>query len=157
MADAPQQIAIARSYSDVQRAIADHCECVALTRAELDHEADIADGNSSKALARRASKRMGWVTLGRILAAAGLVLIVAIDPDAPPRDLNASSTASRRRYSRTNHWRRNRRSSWGRRMAAKRALKLTAAERSAIATKAARARWQRRLSTPATPIADAAE
>ncbi|HTC04896.1 MAG TPA: hypothetical protein VK749_15945 [Xanthobacteraceae bacterium] len=150
-----RSIALARSYSDVQRAIADHCENIGMSRAELDHEADIAIGNSSKALARRARKRLGWVTLGRVLAAAGLVLIVAIDPDAPHRDLNASKLASRsRRYDRTKHWRRDRSSSaWGKRMAALRALKLSGPERSEIARNAALARHRRR----AAPVEPAAE
>jgi hypothetical protein len=141
---APRPIALARSYSDVQRAIADYCERTGMTRVELDAEAGIADGNSSKALARRARKRLGWVTLGRILAAAGLVLIVAVDPEAPQRDFDASNSASRLRYSRSKHWRRNRGSSWGRRMAALRALKLSANRRSEIARIAAQARHQRR-------------
>jgi hypothetical protein len=141
--DAPRSIALARSYSDVQRAIADYCERTSMTRAELDAEAGIADGNSSKALARRARKRLGWVTLGRILAAAGLVLIVAVDPETPPRDFDASNSASRLRYSRSKHWRRNRGSNWGRRMAALRALKLSATRRSEIARNAALARHQR--------------
>lgn len=142
---APRPIALARSYSDVQRAIADHCENIGMSRAELDAQAHIADGNASKALARRARKRMGWVTLGRILAAAGLVLIVAEDPDAPPRDLDASTLARRSvRYGRAKHWRNIKGPAWGRRMAALRALKLPAARRSEIARIAAQARHQRR-------------
>jgi hypothetical protein len=116
-----------------------------MSRAELDAEADIADGNASKALARRARKRMGWVTLGRILAAAGLVLIVAEDRDAPPRDLDASTLARRSvRYGRAKHWRNIKGPAWGRRMAALRALKLTPARRSEIARIASQARHQRR-------------
>jgi hypothetical protein len=149
VSSAPRSIGLARSYAELQRIVADYCEHTAITRVELGAEAGIADGNSSKALARRARKRLGWVTLGRVLGAAGLALHVVIDPDAPPRDLNASSSASRERYSRANHWRNVKGPAWGRRLAAKRALKLTATERSAIASKAARARWQRRrLATP---------
>jgi Stress-induced bacterial acidophilic repeat motif len=142
--DAPRSIALARSYSDVQRAIADYCERTALTRAELDAEAGIADGNAAKALARRARKRLGWVTLGRVLAAAGLVLIVAIDPDAPLRDFVASQSASRVRYSRAKHWRNVKGPAWGRRMAALRALKLSPERRREIARKGGQARHRRR-------------
>jgi Stress-induced bacterial acidophilic repeat motif len=149
---APRPIALARSYSDVHRAIADHCERIAMTRAELDAEAGIADGNAAKALARRARKRLGWVTLGRVLAAAGLVLIVAIDPDAPVRDVVASQSASRVRYSRAKHWRNVKGSAWGRRMAALRALKLSPERRREIARKGGQARHQRRSQqSPSSP------
>jgi hypothetical protein len=115
-------------------------------RPELDGEAGLTDGHSAKLLSARARKKLGIVTLGRVMAAAGLVLIVAIDPDAPPRDLNASKLVSRsRRYDRTKHWRRDRSSSaWGKRMAALRALKLSGPERSEIARNAALARHRRR-------------
>jgi hypothetical protein len=99
VSSAPRSIGLARSYAELQRIVADYCEHTAMTRAELDAEAGIADGNSSKALARPARKRLGWVTLGRVLGAAGLALHVVIDPDTPQRDLNASSSASRERYS----------------------------------------------------------
>ena len=48
---APRPIALARSYSDLQRAIADYCELTGMTALELDAEAGIANGNSSKTLA----------------------------------------------------------------------------------------------------------
>jgi hypothetical protein len=148
VSSAPRSIGLARSYAELQRIVADYCEHTAMTRAELDAEAGIADGNSSKALARRARKRLGWVTLGRVLGAAGLALHVVIDPDTPQRDLNASSSASRERYSHAIHWRNVKGPAWGRRLAAKRALKLTATERSAIARKAAQARWSRAKNKP---------
>ena len=134
---APLPIGTARSYDDVRRIVAEHCASLGLSRAELDAEAGIADGNAAKALARRARKRMGWVTLGRILAATGLVLQVAIDPDAQAAPQARSARTSRQ------HWRRQRGSAWGKRMAARRALALSAEQRSAIARRAAKARWSR--------------
>lgn len=144
-APTPQPIATLRSYDDLRRAVADHCERIAMSRMELDAEAGLTDGHAAKLLAAKARKKLGIVTLGRVIAAAGLVLILAVDPDAPPRDLDVSSAESRRqRYDRAKHWRRNRSSSaWGRRMVAKRNLKLSPAQRSEIARKAAKARWQR--------------
>src|ERR1700722_12997759 len=85
----PPPLGVAHSFDDVRRFVADHCDRVGMSRMELDGEAGLTDGHSAKLLARRARKRLGPVSLGRVLAAAGLVLIVAIDPDAPPRDLDA--------------------------------------------------------------------
>ena len=78
----PRPIGTAQSYDDVRRIVAEHCASLGMSRTELDIEAGIADGNAAKALARRARKRLGWVTLGRVMAAVGLVLQVAIDPSA---------------------------------------------------------------------------
>jgi hypothetical protein len=137
-ADAPQPIGIVRSYDDLRRIVAEHCDRLGMTRAELDIEAGIADGHAAKLLARRARKKLGMVTLGRVMAAVGLVLQVAIDPDAqaPPQARPAHTPRS--------HWRDQRGSAWGKRLAARRALALSAEQRSEIARKAARARWQRR-------------
>lgn len=149
IAGTPPPLGVARSFDDVRRFVADHCERIAMSRAELDFEAGLTDGHSAKLLARRARKRLGPVSLGRVLAAAGLVLIVAVDPDAPPRDFDVSTAESKRqRYDRTKHWRRDRSSSaWGRRMVAMRNVKLSATRRSEIARNAAKVRHQRRQTT----------
>jgi hypothetical protein len=137
---AVQPIAIVRSYDDLRRVVADWCEAIHMTRAELDMEAGLADGHAGKLLARRARKKLNIVSLGRIMAAAGLVLIVARDHEAPQHKPNASTYAS---TTRQNHWRRNRGTAWGRRMAALRALKLAPEQRSEIARNAALARHRR--------------
>jgi hypothetical protein len=147
-------IAAVRSYDDLRRVVADWCETIHMTRAELDVEAGLADGHAGKLLANRAQRKLSMVSLGRIMAAAGLVLIVARDHEAPQRAGNASTHAS---TTRQNHWRRNRGTAWGRRMAARRALKLTADQRSEIARHAANTRHQRRHAAPAGPNTDAAE
>jgi hypothetical protein len=149
--DTPRPIAIVRSYTELQRTVVAWCEQIGMTRAELDFEAGLTDGHAGKLLAARARKKLGLVTLGRVMAGAGLVLIVAVDPEFTPE--NRSHVRS---HVQRQHWRRNRGPAWGRRMAALRTLKQSAAERSASARKAALARWQRQLSTPAAP-ADAAE
>jgi hypothetical protein len=153
---APLPIAVVRSYDDLRRVVADWCEKIHMTRAELDVEAGLADGHAGKLLSRRARRTLSLVTLGRVMAAAGLVLIVARDHEAPQRESNARTFAS---TTRQNHWRRNRGTAWGRRMAALRALKLPPDQRSEIARHAANARHQRRQvegKSPA-PAADAAE
>jgi hypothetical protein len=134
-------IAIARSYADLRRAIADWCGQIGMTREEMDEEAGLTSGHAGKILADKASRRLGIVTLGRVIAAAGLVMVLAIDPDAPPRPAKRGSNAN---GSNEKHWRRLRGTSWGRRMAAMRAVKLSPIQRSESARKAAQARWQRR-------------
>jgi hypothetical protein len=71
------------------------------------------------------------------MAAVGLVLQVAIDPAAQALPSARQARAQRQ------HWRQKRGTGWGRRMAARRALKLTAEQRRGIARKAAQARWSR--------------
>jgi hypothetical protein len=136
--DAAAPIATVHSYDDLRRIVAEHCARLGMTRAELDVAAGIADGHAAKLLARRATKKLGIVTLGRIMAAVGLVLQVAIDPEA-----QASPQAGSARTPRS-HWRHQRGSAWGKRFAARRALKLSPERRSEIARNAALARWQRR-------------
>jgi len=144
----PQPIATVRSYEELRRTVADWCRQISMSREELDAEAGLTSGHAGKLLAERASKKFGFVTLGRVMAAAGLVLIVAIDPDAPPRAAHASGNAN---GSVTMHWRKHRGTAWGRRMAALRTLKQSPAERRANARKAAQARWQRRQQAAHTP------
>jgi hypothetical protein len=131
-------ITVVRSYDALRHAIADWCDQIRMTRSELDAEAGLADGHAGKLLARRARKRLGPVSLGRVLEAARLLLILARDPDTPQR---ASTIASKPRPRREP---RKRGTAWGKRMAALRALKLSAPVRSQIARHAAQVRHQRR-------------
>jgi hypothetical protein len=140
-----------RTYDDVCRAVADHCEQIGMSRAELDFEAGLTDGHSSKLLSRIPRKRMTWKTLRKILAATGSALQLVKDPNAVPRDLDASNIESKRqRYDRTKHWRNVKGPAWGRRLNAKRNRKLTAEQRSEIARNAANARHQRRQPSSAS-------
>jgi hypothetical protein len=153
---APRPIATVRSYDDLRRAVADYCDRIAMSRMELDAEAGLTDGHAAKLLSARARKKLGIVTLGRVMAAAGLVLIVAIDPDAPYRDLDVSNIESKRqRYDRAKHWRNIKGSAWGRRLVAMRNVKLSPEQRSEIARNAARARWSR-ANDKAPPLTEAA-
>jgi hypothetical protein len=157
-AAAPQPIATVRSYDDLRRAVADWCRQIGMTREELDDEAGLTSGHASKLLSERKIKRLGIVTLGRVMAATGLVLIVATDPEAPPRTapVHAPNEGRGRSFgakngSNTKHWRKTRGAAWGRRMAALRTLKMTPRQRTTSARKAAQARWQRRGTAPTTP------
>ena len=140
----PEAIAIVRSYTELQRAVVAWCEQIGMTRAELDVQAGLAEGHSGKLLARRARKKLGLVTRGRVMAATGLALQVVIDPDAQ------ASPQARPAHIPRQHWRQKRGSSWGKRLAARRALALTAEQRSSIARKAAQTRWHRRQAASVT-------
>lgn len=144
----PRPIAVVRSYDDLRRALRTWCDHIGMTRADLDEQAGLADGHSGKLLAPRAVRRFGNVSLGRVLAATGLMLVLAMDVDAQSSDAcdDACDAAG---VDQPNHWRSVKGRAWARRMAARRALKLTAEQRSEIARKAAQARWQRQRSIAA--------
>jgi hypothetical protein len=140
-----------RNYDDVCRAVADHCEQIGMSRAELDFEAGLTDGHSSKLLSRIPRKRMTWNTLRKILAATGSALQLVKDPNAPTRDLGREQIESKQqRYDRAKHWRNVKGPAWGRRLNAKRNLKLTPTRRSEIARHAANIRHQRRQPSSAS-------
>jgi hypothetical protein len=139
-----------RTYDDVCRAVADHCEQIGMSRAELDFEAGLTDGHSSKLLSRIPRKCMTWNTLRKILAATGSALQLVTDPNAPTRDLGREQIESKQqRYDRAKHWRNVKGPAWGRRLNAKRNRKLTAEQRSEIARNAALVRHRRRQLKPA--------
>ena len=138
-----------QSFADFSRIVADYCEQTGMSRATLDAEAFIGSGHAAKALAKRARKKLGWVTMGRILEATGLLFYVARDPAAKTP---ASSVASRNNNSRDHHWRNVKGSAWGKRMAAMRALKLPRERRTEIARHAAQVRHRHAGNgTSATP------
>jgi hypothetical protein len=141
--------AVCRTYDDLRRAVAAICSEQGITRQQLDAEAGLADGHSAKLLsprAMRAVKRFGFVSLGRILDALELEIVLRRRADAVSRDLPENHThenTSEQKPAKQD-WRRNRGSAWGKRMAAIRALSMTAEQRSASARKAIRARWNKR-------------
>jgi len=140
-----QPIAVCRSYAELQRAIREHCQRQGITRQRLDQRTGLADGHSAKLLGPAATKSLGRVSLGLILDALDLALVVQIRPDTPActnPPTGAHENASDEKPARQD-WRRNRGTAWGKRMAARRALRMTAEQRTASARHAAQARWQR--------------
>ena len=115
--DPADVLGAARSFADLSRIVADHCEHIGMSRATLDAEAFIGSGHAAKALARRARKKLGWTTLGRVMEAVGVLIYVARDPAAK---IPGSSVGSRNGSSRDHHWRNVKGPTWGRRMAAMR-------------------------------------
>ena len=145
----PRPIAVVRSYDDLRIALRAWCTSIGMTRVELDEQAGLADGHSGKLLAPRAVKKFGNVSLGRVLAATGLVLVLAMDVDAQPIGDAHDDACDAKGDDQAHHWRSVKGRAWARRMAARRALKLSAEQRSAIARKAAETRWQRQRSIAA--------
>jgi hypothetical protein len=140
----PRQIAVCRSFEELRNAIAAFCEQQRVTRRDLDRRAGLAEGHSGKLLSPRARKKFGSVSFRWVLAALDLEIVVQRRPDAAATAIeqnHADVNASERKPA-PNDWRRNRGSAWGKRMAARRALTMTAEQRSASARKAAQARWE---------------
>ena len=145
---APRPLAIVRSYHDLHEAVRAWSDEIGMTREQLDAEAGLANGHAGKLLSPRAIRTFGNVSLGRVLAALGLVLVLTEDGEAVERIEQRMTAEKNARNDACDkippqHWRLAKGSAWGRRMAARRALKLTAEERSASARRAAKARWSK--------------
>jgi hypothetical protein len=69
------------SYDDLVSAFRERVDGLNISRRELDHLAGIAAGHSGKLLGERQVKRFGAVTLGPVLGALGLKLILIEDPE----------------------------------------------------------------------------
>jgi hypothetical protein len=139
----PQQIAVCRNYDQLRAALAAFCTRYGITRTMLDVDAGIADGHSGKLLGPAAAKVFGRVSLGRVLDALELEIVVQIRADAvlhAEQQKHADGHACENKPA-SRDWRRSRGRAWGKRMAARRALLLTSAQRRAIARRAAQARW----------------
>jgi len=154
-AEAAQPIAIVRDYGDLHRLLRARSRELGITRERTDERIGLAAGHSAKLLARVPRKRLGLSTLGPFLAAFGIVLIVVEDDEALTlieQRLRASEHAPDETPCRYD-WRGKKGSGWARRMNGLRRLKLTAAQRSASASRAARARWgKRRLGPQLGPV-----
>jgi hypothetical protein len=74
-------------YAALVRAVADRSEQMQVSRAELDHLAGLPDGFAGKCLSAKPVKNMGPKTLGPVLGALGLILILVEDPAARDKTL----------------------------------------------------------------------
>src|SRR5271154_3154679 len=125
----PRLLAVARSLDDVREAVRLRCVQLGITRNELDERAGLTDGHAGKLLSPRGVKHLGRVSLGRVMAATDLVLIVAVDGE--PVEQIEQAIAARQNAcdmlanGKAPRWRSGKGSTWGRRLAARRALKLT--------------------------------
>src|SRR5689334_18640838 len=88
-----RQIAIVRSYDELIAAMSNRAIELQITRKQLAEIAGIADGLATNALAPGASKSLGRTTLGPVLGALGLQLVVQEDEEALKRIKNRVGTA----------------------------------------------------------------
>jgi hypothetical protein len=138
-------LAVVHDYAQLHQALRDRAHCVGLSRLVLDEAAGLTSGHCSKILAPTPIKTLGMVSLGPLLGALGVQLLVVEDPVAlariahlPKRDPRCDTAEARRRWAVQKLY-----SSMGKKGAASRNRKLTAEHRSQIARAAARARWDR--------------
>ena len=80
-----QPIIVARNYAEMTDGIAMRIAELRVSHLSVDHACDLADGHTSKLMAPSPTKNFGPGTLDKFLDRLGLVLIVAVDPDRPPR------------------------------------------------------------------------
>lgn len=81
----PRQLAVVRSYAELHAAIRARVEELDVSRLCLDDAAGFTGGYASKLLAPRPTKLMGKMSLGIMLGALGLALVVVEDPVALAR------------------------------------------------------------------------
>jgi hypothetical protein len=74
-----RQIGIARDYADLHRLLRARAEQLDVSRLVLDEIAGLQSGYSSTLLAPRPRKRLGHMSLGAMLGALGLALVVVED------------------------------------------------------------------------------
>jgi len=150
MSDAgPRPIAVCRTYDDLLRTLRARRQTLGLTHEQLGTDAGLTDGHAAHLLSPRKGqrsrnfRRFGSATLGPVLEVLGLELVVQERADALVRteqQNHASADASETKAA-PQDWRRNHGPRWGRWMAARRTLLLTAEERSESARTAAQVRW----------------
>jgi hypothetical protein len=138
-------LTVIRSYDDLHRGLRARSDELGMTRADLDVEAGIADGHAGKLLGPRQVKRFGNVTLGRVMAALKVVLVMVEDAGAiaAPADCNDASHSMPATTGQGTRWRFPKGPEFARVMAARRVSKQTPEQRSAAARKAAEARWRK--------------
>lgn len=78
----PRQIAVVRTYDDLVLAFRERAEELEYRRQTIDDIARLADGHSSKLLAYPPLKILGRVSLGPMLEALGLTIILMDNPEA---------------------------------------------------------------------------
>jgi hypothetical protein len=144
---APRVIAVVRSYTELIDALKARTAELGVTMEVVDHVAGLPLRYCSKILAPVPVKNVGPVSLGPLLGALGVQLIVAVDEEQFARVKNRltvrkSSGAFRRPHPHPNsrvELRGN--TAWGKIMAARRMLLLSPQERRRSAKRAARVRW----------------
>jgi hypothetical protein len=150
--DSPRQLGECNDYDGLHRILRDRADELNVSRTTLDEAAGLTPGHASKLLAPRPLKNLGATTLGLMLQVMGLKLVVVEDVEALerisakliPREVPANVLSLS--WGRAKHLLVSKR--WvkknGRKGGEQRAKNLSARRRSAIARKAAKARWARK-------------
>jgi hypothetical protein len=156
MTDQPRQLAIVHDYDGLHAALRARIDELQIVVGQhkrgqktFDERTGLPDGYASKLLAPVPMKGLGKISLGPMLTALGLKLVVVEDLDAVrqitsklPRKLHANGSIPtergpyRRRYPKLG-------SGWGRVMRARGLLLIPAHKRRQIARAAAKARWSK--------------
>lgn len=160
----PRQLVVATTHAEIVAALRARAEELQWSRQALDDIAGLTEGYAAKMLAPVPIKGLGPQTLGPILGAMGLVIIVAEDPKAlaaARRIAKAkgwgtrNSSQARDGHDRTNCVPTKRKrgnpmlqdpelaAEFNRRMRARATAKMTKAQRSKAARHASRCRWRR--------------
>lgn len=136
-------------YHGLQKAFRARWLALGISGDEVDRTAFLAERHAVKLLAEFPSKNLGPTTLGAMMGALGLKLLVVEDRELAERITrhtarHANATAGvlpKKRRKRRGYWKGDK--NWSVLMNAHRALKLSDRQRSIIARKAARARWRK--------------
>ena len=148
-----QHLGVVRSYDDLHAILRARAEELEVSRTTIDEVAGLTPGYSSKLLAPRPMKIMGELSFGIILSALGIKLIAVIDTEMLTR-------FEKGRARRTNRMVRSRQqfivtpkymATLGAKGGVIRMKKLTAKQRSSLARKANRIRWERHRRNGASP------
>jgi hypothetical protein len=155
----PRQIAVVTSqggYAAFMLAFRKRADDLGLTRETIDAISGLQSGYASKLLAPVPIRAIGPETLGPLLGSLAMRIVLEIDEEmlaqlkprmvktARPRKHASAGMLPLKRLKPRGYWRKS--GVWSNVMNSRRALVLTPAKRSAIARKAARARWKRKRS-----------
>lgn len=80
-----RELAIVRDYDDLHAVLRARADELNVSRLTIDHVAGLQDGYTAKLLAPVPLKRVGAISMGPLLAALGLALVVVEDPEALER------------------------------------------------------------------------
>ena len=136
---------VVTDYEGLQDAFIDRDEDLDVTREQIDINGNMLKGYSQKVLAVPPVKTLGKVSLGKMLKATGLALIVVIDDErfAPLKDQMSKRQRPMRAMASIVKPRWLFSAETGSKMAKRRSEVLSSARKSKIAKRAARARWRK--------------
>lgn len=155
-----RHIGTARDYDQLHELLRARVDELAVTYESVDAVAGLPSRYTAKLLAPVPMKAIGKTSMGPLLGALGLKLIVAVDDETLARIIGRLTKRARKqsnasdamrpmkRKKRRGYWKGN--ADWARIMNARRTLVVPESKRSASARKAARARW--RGSRPVEPV-----